>query len=257
MNWRFVDGYAVGTSHIDRCLPCQDRCASTVARSRDGSEVLISVISDGAGSATHSELGAQAVCSVLIERVTAEVRTCDNLAEISEERVISWFLDVREALRTIALESDVDVREYAATALLAVASERQALCAQIGDGGIVLRQTPQGPFEIAIWPESGEYANQTFFITDDTAAEHLGIRRYDGAYDLIAFSDGLQNLALERATRSAFTPFFEPLVNTVRSNGRSASEFRSDLIAYLNSEAINRRTDDDKSLIIGCRMAAT
>jgi hypothetical protein len=27
------------------------------------------------------------------------------------------------------------------------------------------------------------------------------------------------------------------------------------LVAYLNSPAINRRTDDDKSLAIGCRMA--
>jgi hypothetical protein len=236
-------------------MPCQDRCASTLSRSRDGSEILISVISDGAGSATHSERGAQEVCSALIERVAAEVGACENLEEISEERVVSWFLDVRETLRAIAAQSQVDVREYAATALLAVVSERQALCAQIGDGAIVLRRSPDAPFEIAVWPESGEYVNQTFFITDETAAEHLTIRRYDGAYDLIAFSDGLQNLALERATRSAFGPFFEPLVNTVRANGRAPREFRDELIAYLNSEAINCRTDDDKALIIGCRMA--
>ncbi len=237
-------------------MPCQDRCASTVARAPDGSEIFISVISDGAGSATHSELGAQAVCSALIERVAAEVRTCDDLGEISEERIVSWFLDVRETVRALALECDTDVREFAATALLAVASERHALCAQIGDGGIVLRRAPEEPFEIAVWPETGEYVNQTFFITDETAAQHLAIRRYDRVDDLIAFSDGLQNLALEQATRSPFGPFFEPLVKTVRANGRTAGEFRDELIAYLNSDAINRRTDDDKSLIIGCRMVA-
>ncbi len=41
--------------------------------------------------------------------------------------------------------STVDIREYAATALLAVASDHQTLCARIGDGGIVLRRTPAMP----------------------------------------------------------------------------------------------------------------
>jgi hypothetical protein len=192
---------------------------------------------------------------VLTELVGARVRECSDLAELPDELVRSWLLEVRERLRAVAREAQTELRDYAATALLAIVGERQALCAQIGDGGIVFRRTPDDPFELALWPAGGEYANQTYFVTDSTAAERIEIRRYDDIYDVIAFSDGLQNLALSQATRGPFAPFFEPLVRTVRGNGGANAEVRKALIAYLNSPAINQRTNDDKSLAIGCRMA--
>ncbi len=255
MTWRYVDGFAVGTAHVGSQTPCQDRCTCTVIESNDGGEVFVTVVSDGAGSAALSEAGAQTVCDVLNELVGARVRESSDLDEISDGLVRSWLLEVRERLRATARAAGTDLREYAATAILAVVGERQALCAQLGDGGIVFRRSADEPFELALWPAGGEYANQTYFITDDSAAERIEIRRYDHIQDLIAFSDGLQNLALLQATRSPFAPFFEPLVRTVRGNGAANGEVRKALIAYLNSPAINQRTDDDKSLAIGCRMA--
>lgn len=235
-------------------MPCQDRCACTVIRSDDGGEVFMTVVSDGAGSASQSEFGAQTVCDVLVELARARVRESSNLDEIPDELVRTWLLEVRERLRATAREADFELREYAATALLAIVADQQALCAQIGDGGIVFRRTLEDEFELAVWPVGGEYANQTYFITDDVAAERIEIRRYDCIHDVIVFSDGLQNLALLQATRSPFAPFFEPLVRTVRGNGSANGVMREELVAYLNSPAINRRTDDDKALAIGCRM---
>ena len=152
---------------------------------------------------------------------------------------------------------DGEIREYAATALLAVASDHQTLCARIGDGGIVLRRTPADAFEVALWPDSGEYANQTYFITDDAAAERIAIARFDDVSDVVAFSDGLQNLALEQATRTAFPPFFLPLVAAVRRARDRNGKLHAQLVDYLNSPAINERTADDKSLVVGCRMTPT
>jgi hypothetical protein len=169
--------------------------------------------------------------------------------------VRSWFLEVRETLRERALRGGDELRDYAATALLAVASDHQTLCAQIGDGAIVVRPAAEAAFEVAVWPDGGEYVNHTYFITDDTAAERIAIRRYDRVCDVVALSDGLQRLALAEATRSAFAPFFEPLVRAVR-NGSDAQTLRSELVDYLGSSAINARTDDDKALLIGCRMDA-
>ena len=255
MTWRYVDGYAVGTAHVGSQTPCQDRCTCTVIRSNDGGEVFVTIVSDGAGSAEFSEFGAQTVCDVLNELVAACVQESSDLDEIPDDLVRAWLLEVRERLRATARARESDLREYAATALLAIVGERQALCAQLGDGGIVFRRTPDDPFELALWPVGGEYANQTYFITDSTAAERIEIRRYDHIHDVIAFSDGLQNLALLQATRSPFAPFFEPLVRTVRGDGSANGDVHEALVAYLNSPAINRRTDDDKSLAIGCRMA--
>ncbi len=256
MTWRYVGGFAVGTSHVEAQKPCQDRCACSVAHSRDGGDVLVTVLSDGAGSAHHSERGAEVVCETLSELASGEVAECSDLDRVADERIRSWFLSARERLRILARGTETEIRDYAATALLAVVSEHQALCARIGDGGIVLRRAPGTPFEVAIWPEAGEYANQTYFITDDAVAERIAIRRFDDVYDVVAFSDGLQHLALEHATRSAYEPFFAPLVRTVRAGGESNGELQTSLVAYLNSAAVNGRTDDDKSLVIGCRMDA-
>jgi hypothetical protein len=120
----------------------------------------------------------------------------------------------------------------------------------------VLRRTPEAAFEVALWPQSGEYANQTYFITDDAAAERIAIARFDDVSDVVAFSDGLQYLALEHATRTAFPPFFLPLVAAVRGARDSNGKLHAELVDYLNSPAINERTDDDKSLVVGCRMSS-
>ncbi len=256
MSWRYVDGFAVGLSHRASDAPCQDRCVCAVVASGDGADVFVTIVSDGAGSAAHSERGAQLVCDTLLNLVGARVRLCSDLDRIEDELVRSWFLAARESLRAAARELQVDIREFAATALLAVASDHQTLCARIGDGGIVLRRTPAAPFEVALWPESGEYANQTFFITDDAAAERIAVARFDDVSDVVAFTDGLQYLALEHATRTAFAPFFAPLVAAVRGAGGANGKLRAELIDYLNSPTINDRTDDDKALAVGCRMSA-
>lgn len=256
MSWRYVDGFAVGLSHRANHTPCQDRCVCAVVPSGDGGDVFVTIVSDGAGSAAHSERGAQLVCDTLLELVSGCVRPSSDLDRIEDELARSWFLAARESLRAAAREMEVDIRELAATALLAVASDHQTLCARIGDGGIVVRRTPDAPFEVALWPESGEYANQTFFITDDAAAERITIARFDDVSDVVAFTDGLQYLALEHATRTAFSPFFVPLVAAVRSAGGTNGKLRTQLIDYLNSPAINERTDDDKALAVGCRISA-
>jgi len=58
------------------------------------------------------------------------------------------------------------------------------------DGALSAGQ-PDEPFEIVMWPQSGEYANQTYFVTDDDAPKHLEIRRDGHVSDLIAFSADL------------------------------------------------------------------
>jgi hypothetical protein len=254
VTWRFVDGFAAGTAHLQSSIPCQDRCAGVVVTSDDGGEVFIGVVSDGAGSAARAEAGAQAVCDGLLGLVRSAVAKSSDLDEIEDEHVRSWFLEVRETLRAAALQSGEALREFAATALVAVASDHQTLCAQIGDGAIVVRAAAEAPFDVALWPVAGEYVNHTYFLTDDNAGERIGIRRFDGVRDVVAFSDGLQRLALEVSSRSAFAPFFGPLVNAVREGEHDGGALRADLLAYLASGAINARTNDDKALVIGCRI---
>lgn len=253
MTWRVVCGTAVGTSHKDTGAPCQDRVAWNVVRTPDGVDFLIAVVCDGAGSAIHGERGAEASCEAIIGCVTRAIGDSSNLDEIDDEQIKTWFLTARDHVRALAREEESDLREYSCTALVAVVGAHQAICAQIGDGAIVVSGT-EGAFEVACWPEGGEYANQTFFITDDAVAAHVHIRRFDNIRDIFVFSDGLQRLALHEASKSAHAPFFAALVTTVRDSRTADETLNEQLRSYLNSDVINSRTDDDKSLVIGCRL---
>jgi hypothetical protein len=250
MTWRSVDGYAAGTAHLESNLPCQDRCEVGVLA---GGRVAVAVLADGAGSAAYAERGAELVCAALMDAITNDVASVHDLATIDDATVRSWLADVRAHLAGEAAHHDHDLREYAATALACVASGDHTICLQLGDGGIVVR-APGDPFAVAIWPENGEYANQTYFVTDDDAIDRLAIARFGRVDDVVVFSDGLSRLALDHATRTAFAPFFEPLTRTVRESDRSQAQLCADLDAYLESPAINARTDDDKALAIATRL---
>jgi hypothetical protein len=253
MSWRYVSAIAVGTSHVRSDTGCQDRCAGTVVACPDGAEVFVGVVSDGAGSAAFAERGAALVCERLPVLVRDALASSSDLDAVSDDDVRTWFLLLRDELRAQAGDTDAELREFSATVLLAVASDHQTLCASVGDGAVVVRAGAAAPFEVALWPEGGEYANQTYFLTDDAVAERVAIRRFDGVSDVIAFSDGLQQLALERSSKTAFEPFFAPLVRTVRESPIPPEELARSLAAYLDSDAVNRRTDDDKALVVGCR----
>ena len=53
-SWRVVGVSVVGTSHLDRAVPCQDAHRYQVL---SGGELLVAV-ADGAGSAARAEAGA-------------------------------------------------------------------------------------------------------------------------------------------------------------------------------------------------------
>jgi hypothetical protein len=95
----------------------------------------------------------------------------------------------------------------------------------------------------------------TNFLTDADAAEKVVRQTRSGAIDEVAiFTDGIQRLALDYRARSAHTPFFAPLFAWLRPRHRGYSRELSDSLAvYLNSEKINSRTDDDKTLILATR----
>lgn len=70
------------------------------------------------------------------------------------------------------------------------------------------------------------------------------------------FSDGLQSLCLDYAKRVPHEGFFLPMIQTLRGI-KNASDLNDPLKAFLDSDAVNERTDDDKTLIIAVRAASS
>ena len=91
---------------------------------------------------------------------------------------------------------------------------------QIGDGAIVY-QAEDGRYVPALWPQSGEYANCTWFLTDPDASSRVQAARARSVHEVALLTDGLQGLALQFVTRAAHGPFFEPMFARLRSGARS------------------------------------
>ena len=242
--WSCIGDSVTGTSHVKSNLPCQD--AFRFRTFGVSHRCLVVAVADGAGSATHSGHGALHACDEFVRRVT---ETPDSRIT-SLDHAVAIFSEVRESLIVEAGKLNVPLREMACTALLAVICPGHAVFAQIGDGAMVCGRREE--YEVVFWPEPMEYANGTNFLTDATFAESL--RFESSAADISDFAvmtDGLQRVALDFSSRTAFQGFFRPLFSQVRQI-KDAESILEPLRRFLDSERINLRTEDDKTLVIAC-----
>ncbi len=78
------------------------------------------------------------------------------------------------------------MRDYACTLLFALVGVEAAVFRQIGDGVIVVNDQ-SSHWSWVFWPERGEFANTTFFVTDAVAADHLRFDQRHGSIDVVPF----------------------------------------------------------------------
>ncbi len=250
--WKVIRASAVGTSHSETGQTCQDACYADVIRGAGNQDYLVCLVADGAGSAQEGGAGAQLACHTARASIKASVTRLrpEPLGEID---VKSWVENVRRVIASTAEESGLAPRDYACTLIGAVVAQHGALFFQIGDGSIVASSgNIQG---VVFWPDAGPYANMTYFVTDEDALAHLHICISNSRLDELAlFSDGLQRLALSFETQTPHIPFFEPMLNVLRKcTPDKCPALDRQLAIFLNSAAINERTDDDKTLVLASR----
>ncbi len=245
MTWAVVGESVTGTSHAGRGTPCQD--ALRYRPFGPAAEWLVVVVADGAGSAAHSEVGATLVCDELVNRVV----TLPSTHPFCREWAVELFAGVRNVVVTEAERRAVRPRELACTALLAVIGPDTAAFAQLGDGAIV---TGDGTsYRTAFWPEPTEYANATDFLTDDRFADTIQFATTaEPITELAVLTDGLQRLALDFTARAPHPPFFRPLLRRLWESA-DPEPLIEPFRGFLDSPAVNSRTDDDKTLVLAVR----
>jgi hypothetical protein len=254
--WRCVGTSVVGSSHERVGQSCQDASRTFVYRLPGNAEVLIVAIADGAGTAPLSEQGSRIACDAAIEVVSQFIEGGGELASIGEDMLHQWFDVCAERVGARAAVLEVDARELASTLLLAVVGPERALFAQVGDGAIV--GEIDGAIQVVFWPQSGEFANTTLFLTSPADRADLLTRTHDGpVLELALLTDGLQALALEYAERRAHVPFFTPMLARLRELSPEAAEALAPSLAdFLTSDLIRQRADDDLTLVLATRRAA-
>lgn len=249
MDWTWANATCRGTSHISSGTPCQDY-ARCLALGPDSS-VLVAVVSDGAGSASLGRAGAALACRTVVAGVRAHFSVQPD--QPSDEIIWSWIDNARDWINFAASRRYLRARDFAATLVCVIATRAYTLVLHIGDGAAVLKF--DDGWMVPSWPEAGEFASSTYFITDDPAPR-LSISRIEARADAIAvFSDGIERLALNFGTQQPHLPFFDAMLRPVSTGPHGHNEPLSrSLATYLDSEKVNERTNDDKSLILAARV---
>jgi hypothetical protein len=253
LTWKTIKASAIGTSHLDSQTECQDSHKVNIVQIKDGSQYLIIAVSDGAGSAINSSIGSKTTCETIVNLITQSLEKDQDTA-ITEGNASQWVQTARDEINLIAEKEGLEAREYACTLLCAVISNNEALFFQIGDGAIVVSKS--GLMGVVFWPDNGEYANSTYFITDENAIDRLRTLKVESNIDELAvLSDGIQNLALINSSKKPHHPFFDSMFNFLRKiEDANYDDLDKKLESFLQSENINSRTDDDKTLVLATRV---
>lgn len=248
--WRVVGAAVQGTSHARLGLPCQD--AQDYRRMPGGG--LLVAVADGAGSARLSQFGAQSAVQAGLEALETVLGLTAPARESTWRKTIWYaFASARSAVSRLAKAEGNRLREYATTLTIAVVSGGWLVTGQVGDGAVVALEAGGRLFS-ATYPQKGEYANETHFLTQRDAHRHLSVRAFQCPVDALAvMSDGLLRLALKLPAGDPHLPFFQPLFRFASAADGSA---QAQLAGFLESERVCARSDDDKSLVLAAYTAS-
>jgi hypothetical protein len=212
---------------------------------------LIACVADGAGSAKHSDIGSSIACKTILEHATKFLEA-NNLADMQMEDALIWCDEIRKRISVQADDRGCTTREFATTLLVAILSPDLSVFFQIGDGAIILGNDVL--YGVVFWPQEGEYANSTNFLTGDQYHQQIEfITTTASHYSRVALlTDGLERLALRFDTQIPHIPFFDPLFRALQKTN-DVSGLNEGLRSFLGSDSIHHRTDDDKTLILATR----
>lgn len=258
IQWNTAFATVIGTSHTKTGQPCQDGCHCRIIQIGDGQEILLGIASDGAGSASRSEIGSALVIQMFFEKFVNLIKSENDICLINRNLILDWLEEVKEQIGIRAANESVCLREYACTILGAIVGLNNSIFFQIGDGAIVVSETPADNYGCIFWPQHGEFANQTNFIIQENLSDILDFEYSQGNVNRLAmFTDGIERLVLDFSERSVYPPALNSIFEWLKDNPQTnPNEHPSPaLISYLNSSYINSRTDDDKSLVMAIRVA--
>lgn len=228
MSWTFGHAAVAG--------PGKSRCGDAIAVRMDG-ERLVAVVTDGAGSASRGEDGAEFVAAWVADGILAG------------GAIVEVVRHARVELERLATREGASVSDFATTLLGFDLGPDGGQLFQLGDGAIVVARDTN--YEVPIPPGRGEFANTTWFVTmpnAETLVRTMAITRPDG---IVMFSDGLQDLVLDFASGVPHAPFFHRAFAVLGADGAGRNEPTCAWIAsMLASPPVQSRTDDDTSLFI-------
>ena len=247
--WKIAGSSVIGRQHEDAGGRCEDAWSSSRRAMPCGQDALAVCVSDGAGSAANGWIGAQMTSKVLANWLAENVEKmfeCDH-----DDRKWSIAATLKRILRRAAERSGAEIKSYACTVVaVLVVTDGRWLTVHLGDGAVIGKV--DGELKALSLPRKGEFANETFFVTDNDAAESLDIQvssEYESANSVTAFAlftDGVESSLVNRRTGEVSRVLGDMF-------GWLGSNSEQDVSAALESnllQVFRQRTGDDCSLAL-------
>lgn len=235
----------VGQSHLARGAGCED--AFSIVKSEDG-RWTSAVLCDGCGSSKHAAEGARVTAHFLCqELVKLGLRLdVDGPGEWVVDKVVTAIASLREAMRSAY---GPDLREYSATVVAALVSDRGGFMLHVGDGiASAFSGTDDGQLKLSSQsnPKNGEYANETFYLTEPGWIRNVYITPIASNPAVVLLcTDGAQDVIYD--DNSPVTQKATELLNICLANHNEGPRI---LEKFLLSPIAARRSNDDKGCII-------
>ena len=259
--WRVAAATAAGSSHVRSNIPNQDAVDYRLVKA-GSSQVVVIAVADGAGSAPHSAEGSQIAVRVAVESMVGAIHKRPPAAfvkHLATSLVRDAIKRAKNAVVRYGKAHNIPVRDLACTLIVAAASERLMTAAQVGDGAVAAFNIGSGATRTLCAADTGEYANETTFITSRARPHQAaGVGHASGSdYDALALiTDGLQNLALKMPEREAFLGFWNPILNDL-SQTDDPEAVPGRLHTFISGERVQSRTSDDVTIAIAVRSGAS
>lgn len=205
-------------------------------------------LADGAGSASQSEHGAQALVDAGVKLLAASFdgfASRDDGAQVKVE-IIERLI---ERLETVAARRKCEVRDLASTFLGVAAAEDRFIVVHVGDG--VIGYVKHGELKVVSGPDNDEFANQTTFVTSSGAVASMRLLRgsLEGVSGFILMSDGPANSLFDHRAKQ-LAPACLKMIRVVSEAPRRRLKYPSHKkqLRRLLETRIRDATKDDCSL---------
>lgn len=235
-----------GPSHFEEDIPCQDACDYYIS----GNNGIIA-ISDGLGSARHSNIGSQFSVKNAVEFIKKNyLETLSPDTDI-EEIVSNCIEETRNSLFRFSKINNYQIKDLACTLIIVLINDNRLSTAQIGDGAVV--SSYNGEITLVSEPNDVEYRNEVIPLISDNWKLNVKINKVMDFKTVAVFTDGVQDGVMKKINRTwiANKESFDSLFSWAESetDDKEAIHELEDLL----TNKFNAISNDDKTLVIAVR----
>lgn len=244
---QFFGASVRGTSHVKNDLPCHD---SHLIRRIQEDEGIIAALSDGMGSAKHAEIGSALASEAAVDYLEEHLKPEDSDDTILDT-LKACYREVHSRLAQEAIISEYDIKDLNATLMMFIhLKDGRQFTGQVGDCVTIGQAEGEEAYHVIIQPQKGEYANQTFSICTKSSIENGDYLKLENPQSKVAMmSDGVESISINASNDDVSKLFFDPFFNAFDKPSFDSDKVSASLQRFLDSDRINKRTDDDKTLL--------